>query len=64
VDEMIQGIFHSFTHVHRFTQEDRATAMLDIFKYKSPLGPLGWLADRLFLERYMRRFLKRRAFVL
>jgi len=31
------------------------------FEYSSPLGPLGILADRLFLERYMRRFLRGRA---
>jgi len=24
----------------------------------SPLGPLGWLADRLVLDRYMRRSLE------
>jgi hypothetical protein len=29
--------------------------MKDIFDFTSPLGPLGHLADALFLEKYMRR---------
>jgi hypothetical protein len=35
--------------------------MVDTFRYASPLGPLGVLADKLFLERYMRRLLTDRA---
>lgn len=31
--------------------------MRDVFDYRAPLGPLGSLAGRLFLTRYMRRFL-------
>ena len=38
-----------------------APLMVDTFRYTSPLGPLGVLADRLFLERYMRRLLAERA---
>ena len=29
----------------------------DVFDYDAPLGPLGWLAERLFLSRYMHKFL-------
>ncbi|WP_205685492.1 hypothetical protein [Bacillus salacetis] len=35
--------------------------MIDRFQYKSPLGPLGSLADKLFLEKYMRNFIAGRA---
>jgi hypothetical protein len=31
-----------------------------VFDYVAPLGVLGKLADRLFLERYMRRLLEER----
>ena len=31
--------------------------MVDEFRYTSPLGILGVIADKLFLERYMRAFL-------
>jgi hypothetical protein len=35
--------------------------MVDTFRYSSPLGILGVLADKLFLERYMTGLLKVRA---
>lgn len=35
--------------------------MIDLFDYTAPLGVLGWVADHLFLERYMRNFLLTRA---
>jgi hypothetical protein len=35
--------------------------MVDLFEYQSPLGILNVLADKLFLERYMRSFITARA---
>ena len=64
VDEMVRGAFHSFEHVHEFVPERAGTRMVDRFCYRSPLGPLGLLADALFLERYMRRLLEARALYL
>ena len=60
-DEMVRGAFRSFTHRHEFRPADGGTLMVDTFRYASPLGVLGVLADKLFLERYMRRFLAERA---
>ena len=34
--------------------------MVDDFDYTSPLGPLGVLADKLFLQRYMCTLLQKR----
>ncbi len=51
-------------HDHHFRVSDGATAMRDEFQYRSPLGPVGVLVDRLYLERYMRRFLEDRALLL
>ena len=34
--------------------------MIDMFDYAAPLGPLGRLAEALFLDRYMRRLLVER----
>lgn len=59
-DEMVRGIFKRFTHFHIFEKIDDTTQMIDIFDYTSPLGLLGRLADKIFLERYMTRFLKKR----
>lgn len=61
VDVMVKGIFHSFTHTHQFIKEHNGTTMIDIFHYKSPFGQVGVLADRLFLEKYMQRFISNRA---
>ena len=60
VDEMVRGAFKRFTHLHQFLREDDGTLMIDRFDYTSPLGPIGRLADFLFLERYMRRLLSGR----
>ncbi|MGD6968597.1 SRPBCC family protein [Rossellomorea vietnamensis] len=61
VDIMVKGAFHSFEHTHLFIEKDGGTLMIDRFHYTSPFGPLGILADKLFLENYMRRFIASRA---
>lgn len=60
VDEMEKGIFKSFKHEHIFQEIEGVTLMVDIFNYESPLGILGRIADKLFLERYMKRLLEKR----
>ena len=61
VDIMLKGAFHSFTHTHIFESTDDGTLMIDIFDYKSPFGLIGILADKLFLQKYMRKFIATRA---
>jgi ligand-binding SRPBCC domain-containing protein len=56
-DEMVSGAFKSFRHEHRFTAEGTQTVMTDVFKFESPLGLLGRLANWLFLKRYMTKLL-------
>lgn len=62
VDEMVTGAFHSFHHEHRFDALSPTTPILtrvtDTFTFRSPLGPLGHLADALFLTRSMRTLLQ------
>ncbi|MEK5520430.1 SRPBCC family protein [Heyndrickxia sp. FSL W8-0423] len=55
VDIMVKGAFNSFTHIHQFIKAQNGTVMIDTFEYKSPLGILGIIADKLFLEQYMKR---------
>ena len=57
VDEMEKGIFKKFRHEHIFEGDDDSTTMIDVLEYVSPLGFLGILADRLFLEKYLEEFL-------
>jgi len=57
-DEQLRGIFSRLEHDHFFEEAPGGgTLMRDIFVYRAPLGPLGWLAERLVLDRYLRRFL-------
>lgn len=61
VDEQIQGIFQELRHVHEFVpQVDGSTLMCDTFFFRAPLGPLGRLAEVMFLTGYMRRLLQHR----
>ncbi|OXM85326.1 SRPBCC family protein [Paenibacillus rigui] len=60
VDEMVHGAFKRFRHTHEFVAVAEGTHMIDTFDYESPFGLLGRIADALFLEKYMKRFLIRR----
>ncbi|TRZ42319.1 SRPBCC family protein [Robertkochia solimangrovi] len=59
-DEMVKGPFRFFRHEHIFEDAAQRTIMTDLFEYEAPFGWLGRIADQLFLERYMTRFLSRR----
>ncbi len=59
-DEMVSGAFSKFKHEHHFTKSNGGTSMTDVFNYKSPLGILGKLADKLFLKKYMTELLTER----
>ncbi|MDF2723158.1 MAG: cell division protein [Paenibacillus sp.] len=60
VDEQLYGAFKRFRHKHQFIRTETGTLMADTFDYTAPLGWMGRLADHLFLESYMRRFLLKR----
>jgi ligand-binding SRPBCC domain-containing protein len=59
-DVMVRGAFRKMEHYHHFANSNGGTAMRDVFTFESPLGILGRAADWLFLERYLRSFLKKR----
>jgi len=58
VDEMVSGTFQWMRHVHSFEANGSATIMRDDVTWAAPLGILGRIADRLFLERHMRWFVE------
>ncbi len=60
-DSMVRGAFARFDHDHHFDEDGGATIMRDVFDFDAPLGVLGRVAERVFLERYMRSFLDVRA---
>ncbi len=59
-DTMVRGAFRRFDHDHLFEPCAEGTRMVDRFDYDAPLGPLGRVAERLFLTRYLERFLRER----
>jgi ligand-binding SRPBCC domain-containing protein len=59
-DMMSRGAFRRMEHHHYFERSSEGTVMRDMFIYQSPFGILGRLAERLFLNRYMRSLLVER----
>lgn len=59
-DTMLRGAFASMQHDHWFAEVDGVTEMRDDFRFAAPLGPLGWIAERAVLRRYMRNLLVER----
>jgi ligand-binding SRPBCC domain-containing protein len=60
-DIMLRGMFKSFEHDHFFElTPDGNTLMRDELRFAAPFGPLGWIAERLVLRRYLLRFLEQR----
>jgi len=57
VDEQRKGPFTSFRHEHVFTSVPNGTQMIDVVKFTAPFGPLGRLAERLVLDRYLRHLI-------
>lgn len=53
VDEMVEGRFKTFKHIHEFTPQDGGTLMRDTLEWTSPFGFLGRIVDTL-IERHLR----------
>lgn len=63
-DAMVSGPFKRLVHDHTFEEHPQGVLIEDRFDYTSPFGPLGVIADTLFLTSYLRRFLAHRNGVL
>ncbi len=60
-DEMTSGVFISLRHEHRFeTLPGGQTRMTDVLTWRSPLGVLGVVADKVVVKRHLRGFLRSR----
>ncbi|WP_239021680.1 SRPBCC family protein [Nocardioides jishulii] len=60
VDEQVRGPFKRFRHEHRFDAVDGRTRMVDTIDFDAPFGPLGSVAERLVLARYLERLIRTR----
>jgi ligand-binding SRPBCC domain-containing protein len=58
-DEQVRGPFARWRHDHWFEATSSGeTRLTDRFTYSAPFGPLGWLAERLWLNRRLRHLLE------
>lgn len=60
VDEQVKGPFRRFRHVHEFSQDSAGTTMVDRIEFVAPFGPIGRMAEKLVLGRYLRRLIETR----
>ena len=63
-DRMTKGAFRFLEHDHLFEPKDNGTLMIDILRFKAPLGPIGWIAERTLIGPHLRRFLVERGLAL
>ncbi len=60
-DVMIRGSLRTFAHLYRFVPlADGGCLMSDELQVEAPFGPLGRLAERLYLVRRMEGLVRRR----
>jgi ligand-binding SRPBCC domain-containing protein len=55
VDEQQRGPYRSWRHEHRFRPVTGGVEMEDLVSYALPFGPVGSLAERLFVRRQLTR---------
>jgi ligand-binding SRPBCC domain-containing protein len=61
VDEQVAGPFARWRHAHHFEPDGTGgTVMRDLVDFAAPLGPLGTVAERTVLDRYMPRLIRLR----
>lgn len=60
VDEQVRGPFRFFRHEHLFAGAPGGTRMTDRIEFAAPVPLAGRAAERLVLERYLRRLIERR----
>jgi ligand-binding SRPBCC domain-containing protein len=62
VDTQLKGPYRLWEHTHTFEADgETATVIHDRVRYALPLGPLGWVAHRLFVRRDLERIFDFRA---
>jgi ligand-binding SRPBCC domain-containing protein len=59
-NEMADGDFKKMKHEHHFKKVDNGMILINLLSFESPYGALGKLAEKLFLNRYIRKLLGQR----
>ncbi len=55
VDRQLRGPYRLWHHTHEFLPHADGTIVSDRVRYQAPLGPIGTLAERLFIRRDLAR---------
>ena len=55
IDVQVRGPYRRWRHRHDFLDVAGGTEVRDVVEYETPLGPLGALARRLFVDRSLER---------
>ena len=63
-DEQLKGVFKFILHDHYFEVKDHTVLMKDIFRYQSPFGVVGKLADKIIVTGYLGKLLTNRNIIL
>ncbi len=63
-DVMVKGAFKSYQHQHYLEQNGDYTLMRDVVTVFAPLGPLGRLAESIYIKRFLTQILGSRNEVL
>ena len=61
VDTQVRGPYKLWRHTHEFTAADGGTLVTDRVEYQLRLGPIGWLAHKVFVGRTLERIFEHRA---
>jgi len=56
-DVMVDGVFVWFEHDHFFAPMNDGTRMRDEIRFEAPWGALGRMATKIFVRRYLTKFL-------
>jgi ligand-binding SRPBCC domain-containing protein len=59
-DVQLRGPYRRWHHLHEFVARPDGTEVVDTIDYELPLGPLGGLAHRLFVQRTLDRIFAHR----
>jgi ligand-binding SRPBCC domain-containing protein len=54
-DVQERGPYQRWHHTHEFNEQDGGTWMVDRVEYQLPLGPIGWLANALFVQQQLKQ---------
>lgn len=61
IDRQVRGPYKFWLHTHEFKATDGGTLITDRVEYQLRLGPIGWIANKVFVARTLARIFDHRA---